>query len=710
MKRIIRKYILEGLDCAGCAGKIEAQINGLDEVKEATLDFVSKRLTIEYLNSKDVEKVYQHSRAIIDTLEPHVQMVEKEENHHSHTHSHDKMGGLSKSFIGRLILGAFIFGVALMAEHNEGITLVFFLAAYVFIGGDVILKAVKNIFKGNVFDENFLMSIATLGAFAIKEYPEAVSVMLFYQIGEIFQSVAVNKSRRSISELINIRPDYANLKTKEGVERVAPEKVQRGDFILVKPGEKIPLDGTVVEGRSSIDTSALTGESIPRDVEEGDTVLSGFINKNGLLTMKVDKTFGESTVSKILDLVENANSRKAPTERFITKFARHYTPFVVYSALVIAILPPLFVKGALFEDWLYRALIFLVVSCPCALVVSIPLGFFGGIGNASKHGILVKGSNYLEALNQVKTVVFDKTGTLTKGIFEVQEVNVVNSDYSDEEILEFAAHAEHYSNHPIARSIVKAHGKPILSEHIDTHEEIAGKGIRVQWHGKGIVVGNRAMMELEGIQVAEPEIAGTMVYVSVDKSYAGYLVIADSLKEDAKLAIAKLRQKGIQKIIMLTGDHNRVAQHISDELGLDHYYAELLPQEKVNKLEELERRFSKDGKLIFAGDGVNDAPVLARADVGIAMGALGSDAAIEAADVVLMTDEPSKIAESIEVAQQTRRIVGQNIVFAIGVKGIVLLMGVGGIATMWEAVFADVGVALLAVLNAARILKMNMTK
>jgi len=708
-KRIVKKYVLEGLDCAGCSGKIEKQISELDHVLKANLDFVHKIITIEFDRQSSVSEVVAKSRKIVTDLEPHVQMSEVIKGKQSKVEKKEAktIGGLPHTFVLRLTIGAIIFAIAVIGTFSLPIELALYLSAYVLIGGDVVYKALRNIFRGDVFDENFLMSIATVGAFAIKEFPEAVAVMLFYQIGEVFQAKAVNKSRQSISALLNIRPDYANLKKGSETIKVDPEEVEVGDFILVKAGEKVPLDGTVLEGTSTLDTSALTGESIPRDVTKGDVVLSGFINQSGLLTIEVEKTYEDSTVAKILDLVQNASGRKAETERFITKFARSYTPIVVYSALAIATLPPLLLPDAVFQDWLYRALIFLVVSCPCALVVSIPLGFFGGIGGASKHGILIKGSNYLEALNQVKTVVFDKTGTLTKGTFVVSEVHSMNETITQEELLEYTAYAEYFSNHPIAKSVISAYGKTVDVESVTQHEEIAGKGVKVIYSGKEIVAGNRRLMKDFGLSVDNVKTHGTLIHVGIDGQYVGYIVIADEIKHDAKATLEKLREKGVENIVMLTGDHETTAQKVATELGIEHYYAELLPQDKVEKLEELEHKYSKKGKLIFVGDGVNDAPVLARADIGVAMGALGSDAAIEAADIVLMTDEPSKIVDGISIAQATRKIVWQNIVFAMGVKGIVLIMGAGGIATMWEAVFADVGVALLAVMNASRVLKIK---
>ena len=561
----------------------------------------------------------------------------------------------------------------------------------------------ENITRGQVFDEHFLMSVSTIGAFAIGEYPEAVAVMLFYQVGEFFQSLAVKRSRKSISDLMDIRPDSATVKRNGVLQVVSPESVAVGEIIVVKPGEKIPLDGIVVDGESMLDTKALTGESVPRSIRKGDEALSGCINQSGLLTLKVTKSFGESTVSKITDLVENASARKAPTENFITTFARYYTPVVVGMAAVLAIIPPLVLGGG-WSEWLRRGFVFLIVSCPCALVISIPLTFFGGIGAASKRGVLVKGSNYLEALNKVSVVVFDKTGTLTKGVFEVANI-IPAAGYQKEQVLEYAAQAESYSNHPIAKSILATYGKPIDQKQFSDFEEISGHGISVMVQGKKVLAGNSKLMESEKIAYAACDAAGTKFYVAADGSYVGCILIADEVKPDSKCAIAELKKIGVEKTVMLTGDDERIGKSVADELGLDAYYAQLLPDQKVEKLEMLDKQKRQGSKLAFVGDGINDAPVLARADVGIAMGGLGSDAAIEAADVVLMTDEPSKLVEAIDVAKATKRIVMQNIVIALGIKSVFLVLGALGMAGMWEAVFGDVGVTIIAVLNAMRILK-----
>lgn len=606
----------------------------------------------------------------------------------------------------RIIIGAAVLATAvLLSLNNEWLQIALFIISYIIVGGDVVKRAVKNIFKGQVFDENFLMSIATIGAFFIGEYPEGVAVMLFYQVGELFQSYAVGKSRKSIASLMDIRPDYANVKKGDELVKVDPDEVQIGDIIVIKAGEKIPLDGKVIEGSSMIDTSALTGESVPREVEVGSDILSGCININGVITAEVTKEFGESTVSKILDLVENASSKKSNSEQFITKFARYYTPVVVIIAVFLAIIPPLVIDGATFSDWIYRALAFLVVSCPCALVISIPLSFFGGIGGASKKGVLVKGSNYLEALAETEIVVFDKTGTLTKGVFNVQEIHP--EGVSKEELLELTAHAESYSNHPISFSLRRAYSKEIDNGRISDVEEISGHGVIATVDGKKVMVGNIKLMKMMDIPYFKGELIGTIVHVAVNNKYIGYIVIADEVKEDSAQAIKELKAANIKQTVMLTGDNKSIGSKVAKELGLDKVYAELLPADKVEKLEELFSQKSKKGKLAFVGDGINDAPVLARADIGIAMGGLGSDAAIEAADVVIMTDEPSKIATTMKISKKTLKIAHQNIVFAIGIKIIVLILSAFGITTMWAAIFADVGVTIIAVLNAFRALNVK---
>lgn len=714
-KRFHKEFILEGLNCASCGSKIEVKINELEGVKSAVLNFITKTLTIEINDESKIEPIIMGTRDIVNKLEPHVIVKEKnkitkhdEHNAHcdGHCHGHSHDNEFNKYELARFGIGTAFFVIALAFKMSKVMEFSLYFLSYLLIGGEVLLRAGRNILKGQIFDENFLMSIATIGAFAIGEYPEGVAVMLFYQVGEFFQSLAVNRSRNSITELMDIRPDYANLKVGNDTKKVSPEEISVGDYIIVKPGEKVPLDGVVIEGTSMVDTSALTGESVPREVEVGSNVLGGFINTNGLLTVEVSKEFGESTVSKILELVENASSKKAPTENFITKFARYYTPIVVFIALALAMIPPLFIEDATFSEWLYRGLIFLVISCPCALVVSIPLGFFGGIGGASRNGILIKGGSYLEALNNVDTVVFDKTGTLTKGVFKVTEINP-NEDISKEELLEYAAYAESYSNHPIATSILEAYGKEINKEEIENYEEISGHGIKVNVKNKEVLAGNTKLMDKEKIAYKSVKTIGTVIYVAINRSFIGSIIISDEIKEDSESAIKELKAIGVKNIAMLTGDNKQVGIKVGKELDLNEVYAELLPHQKVEKVELLDKQKSPKGKLIFVGDGINDAPVLARADIGVAMGGLGSDAAIEAADVVLMTDEPMKLVSAIKIAKRTNRIVWQNIIFAFGVKAVVLLLGAGGIATMWEAVFADVGVALIAVFNAMRVLNVK---
>ncbi|MDF9839654.1 MULTISPECIES: heavy metal translocating P-type ATPase [Paenibacillus] len=735
-----RELLLEGLDCANCALKIENGVKKIQGVSDCSVNFVNKTLSFEADKDQN-EEIVSAATKLVNKLEPHIevsikmkggsgQMRAKEQAGHKHAsdghaghshgsgghegHSHDSDGHEGHShdvgkekiriMLIRLAVGAVVAGVGMLGSFSGWLELTIFLVAYLLIGGDIVLQAVKNILRGQVFDEYFLMSVATIGAFAIQQYPEGVAVMLFYQVGELFQSIAINRSRKSISALLDIRPDYANLKTGNDTKRVSPEEVNIGDHIVVKPGEKIPLDGVVIEGSSAVDTSALTGESMPREVEVKSEVLGGFINKNGVITVEVTKLFGESTVSKILELVENASSKKAPTEKFISKFARYYTPVVVIVALLLAVVPPLVLSGATFSDWIYRALVFLVISCPCALVVSIPLGFFGGIGAASKTGILVKGSNYLEALNNVKYVVFDKTGTLTKGAFKVTSINPA-AELSEDELLEYAAFAELHSTHPIAESIKVAYGKEIKEDQLDGYNEISGHGIQVNVQGKEVLAGNIKLMNKYGIEA--PNESGTVIHVAIEKKYAGFIIISDEIKDDSAKAVRSLKELGIKKIVMLTGDAKAVGDSVGKQLGIDEVHAELLPQHKVEEIEKLMQSKSPKEKIIFVGDGINDTPVLARADVGIAMGGLGSDAAIEAADIVIMTDEPSKISTAIRIAKRTRRIVWQNIIFALSVKAVFLILGAFGIATMWEAVFSDVGVTMIAVLNAMRVLNVS---
>jgi len=722
---------IEGIDCPNCAAKIERRLNTLERIKTATVDFLGKRVIVESENFSQ-DELAEFIQAEVNKIEDGVKISTKKlhAHSHSHSHSHAHIHDHSHSHAHgeedtdkikkKLLIGGILFVLGIFIPKTLFIPkLAVFLVSYFIIGGDVLLSAVKNILKGQVFDENFLMAVATVGAFAIGEYPEGVAVMLFYQLGELFQGIAVNNSRKSIIALMDIRPDYANLKTDTGIKKVNPEEIKVADIIVVKPGEKVPLDGKIINGNSTFDTSALTGESLPREAKTGDNVLSGFINKTGLVEIEVAKVFSESTVSKILNLVENASSKKSKTENFITKFAKYYTPAVVITALIMAIFPPLLISGATFTDWIYRALIFLVVSCPCALIISIPLGFFGGIGGASKHGILVKGANYLEALNDVESIVMDKTGTLTKGVFKVTEINVENNvkinnfennktDLTQSLLLKYAAHIEKFSNHPIAQSIVSEYensATKIDESIIKDFEEISGFGIKANINNHQILAGNSKLMNLENIKFTEKENLGTVIYIAFDGQYIGNILISDEIKADSPKAIKGMKANGIKEIVMLTGDNNAIGKNIAQKLGIDKVFAELLPNEKVEKLEEIYKTKSEKGKVVFVGDGINDAPVLARADIGIAMGGVGSDAAIEAADIVIMNDEPSKIVTAMKIAKKTKTIVWQNITLAFAVKLIVLVLGLFGDATMWEAVFADVGVALLAVLNATRVLK-----
>ena len=675
----------------------------------STVNLMNQTLTVQ-AGTSVAASLLDTVTTIVHSHEPDVEVSEKQLEATAPVKKDEKAAVYNdedKKRTIRLAVGAVVYAIGMaltvFAKLPTLAELAFLIVAYVILGWDVVWQAVKNITRGQVFDEHFLMSVSTIGAFAIGEYPEAVAVMLFYQVGEFFQSLAVKRSRKSISDLMDICPDSATVKRNGVLQVVSPESVAVGEIIVVKPGEKIPLDGIVVDGESMLDTKALTGESVPRSIRKGDEALSGCINQSGLLTLKVTKSFGESTVSKITDLVENASARKAPTENFITTFARYYTPVVVGMAAVLAIIPPLVLGGG-WSEWLRRGFVFLIVSCPCALVISIPLTFFGGIGAASKRGVLVKGSNYLEALNKVSVVVFDKTGTLTKGVFEVANI-IPAAGYQKEQVLEYAAQAESYSNHPIAKSILATYGKPIDQKQFSDFEEISGHGISVMVQGKKVLAGNSKLMESEKIAYAACDAAGTKFYVAADGSYVGCILIADEVKPDSKCAIAELKKIGVEKTVMLTGDDERIGKSVADELGLDAYYAQLLPDQKVEKLEMLDKQKRQGSKLAFVGDGINDAPVLARADVGIAMGGLGSDAAIEAADVVLMTDEPSKLVEAIDVAKATKRIVMQNIVIALGIKSVFLVLGALGMAGMWEAVFGDVGVTIIAVLNSMRILK-----
>ena len=722
---------IEGIDCPNCAAKIERKLNTLQRIKAATVDFLGKRVIVE---SEDLsqDELVKFIQTEVDKIEDGVKISTKRlhshghthhhshSNSHVHSHSHTHGEGDTDKIKKKLLIGGIIFVLGIFIPKTLFIPkFAVFLVSYFIIGGDVLVSAVKNILRGQVFDENFLMAIATIGAFAIGEYPEGVAVMLFYQLGELFQGIAVNNSRKSIIALMDIRPDYANLKTDTEIKKVNPDEIKVADIIVVKPGEKVPLDGKIITGNSTFDTSALTGESLPREAKTGDIVLSGFINKTGLVEIEVAKVFSESTVSKILNLVENASSKKSKTENFITKFTKYYTPAVVIIALITAIFPPLLIPNATFTDWIYRALIFLVVSCPCALIISIPLGFFGGIGGASKHGILVKGANYLEALNDVESIVMDKTGTLTKGVFKVTEINVENNvkinDFENNKtdltlplLLKYAAHIEKFSNHPIAQSIVSEYENSIAKTDesiVKDFEEISGFGIKANINNHQILAGNSKLMNLKNIKFTEKENLGTVIYIAFDGQYIGNILISDEIKADSPKAIKGMKANGIKEIVMLTGDNNAIGKNIAQKLGIDKVFAELLPNQKVEKLEEIYKTKSEKGKVVFVGDGINDAPVLARADIGIAMGGVGSDAAIEAADVVIMNDEPSKIVTAMKIAKKTKTIVWQNITLAFAVKLIVLILGLFGDATMWEAVFADVGVALLAVLNATRVLK-----
>lgn len=684
---------LEGLNCANCARKIEEKVGKMEGVKESNLNFTTTTLNVKLERKVKEEHAINEIKKIVEALEPHVK-VEK------------KVSG--KTNVQRakfevkptLIIGTILYLIAIIGDFKGALALILFVASYLLIGGKVVLTAIKNIARGQLFDENFLMTVATIGAFSISEYPEAVAVMLFYEIGETIQGYAVNKSRSSISSLMDIRADYANLIINGKEKKVSPETVKVEDVILVKPGEKVPLDGVVIEGESFIDTSALTGESVPRKIVPNDEILSGGINTSGLLKVKVTKKFGESTVSRILEMVENAASKKADTEKFITKFAKVYTPIVVVLAILIAVIPSIFIKDALFSTWLYRALVFLVVSCPCALVVSVPLGFFAGIGGASKKGVLVKGSNYLELLKDLETVVFDKTGTLTEGVFSVTEINTNGID--KEKLIEVAAMAESFSNHPIAISIIKEYGKEIDKEVIKEYKEISGRGIKAVINNEEVLVGNSKLMNEFNILYNEVDSIGTVVYCAINGEFKGSIVISDKIKENAVEALINLKKAGVKKTVMLTGDNKKTAYKVGEKINIDEVHSELLPLDKVREVEELLKRSNKNGKLAFVGDGVNDAPVLARADIGIAMGGIGSDAAIEAADIVLMKDDINALVDAINVSKKTNKILWQNIVFALGIKILVMVLGTFGIANMWTAVFADVGVTIIAIINSTR--------
>ncbi|OAA30045.1 hypothetical protein AT15_00600 [Kosmotoga arenicorallina S304] len=686
-----QKYRIKNLDCASCAAQIEetAKERGID----VTLNFATQTLVVDEEKMPELQKIAKR--------------IEPEAVFENETDNAEEESDLKKQIIA-LVTSGIVFAVALIDRYiipfmplQANIAL--FLTSYLISGWPVLVSAIKNILRGNLFGENFLMSVATLGAIAIGEFPEAVAVMIFYSIGELFEDIAVGKSRRSIKSLLALKVNYTNLLSNGKVKKVPPENVKPGQIILINPGERVPLDGAILEGESFLDTSALTGESVPRKVKKGDTILSGMINTSGLLKVEVQKSFENSYISKILELVENAASKKAPTEKFITKFSKYYTPFVVFGAMAIAFLPPLLMPGTSMTLWVQRALVLLVISCPCALVISIPLGYFGGLGRASKNGVLIKGGNYLDALRNVDTVVFDKTGTLTEGVFEVARVKAFNG-YSEKEIMEFAAMAEAYSNHPVARSICD-YDKSFIENpnQVRNYKEIPGQGVIAEVSGKKVYVGNKKLLESYDIDPIDEENGGTLVYVAIDGKYAGSIIISDRIKADAKGAIGELRKYGVRKIAMLTGDSQIVAEKVASELGIDEYYSELLPVDKVSILERLKNE--SKGKIVFVGDGINDSPVLARADIGVAMGGLGSDAAIETADVVIMDDKPSKLSQAMKIATITHNIVLQNILFALGTKGLFIALGSVGQATMWEAVFADVGVALLAVLNATRILK-----
>jgi Zn2+/Cd2+-exporting ATPase len=716
-----------GMDCTSCAMKIEGALQQLAGVAEISVVVATGRMIVTYdperVSEADIQQRVIALGYTIGAEKSKSPAKQSSHDHSSHNHSshddgdeddhaHHHGGGefslKREGVLVAVVVALFVFGSVFEGTlHNTPYAIseyLVFIPAYLLSGQTVLTSAGRNILRGQVFDENFLMTIATLGAIAIHKLPEAVGVMLFFKIGELFQELAVSRSRKSISALLEIRPDAANLQTAHGIEVVAPERVKVGDTIIVKPGEKVPLDGEIIDGNSQIDTSALTGESVPRTVNVGETVLAGTINQTGVLTVTVTKLFGESSIARILDLVENASSKKAETEKFITKFARRYTPMVVISSLAVALIPPLVIPGATHAEWMYRALVLLVISCPCGLVISIPLGYFGGIGGAAKRGILVKGSTFLDTLAGVKAIAFDKTGTLTKGVFKVTEIVPYNG-FKQAELLQIAAVAEVNSNHPIAKSIVVAYGRPIDESMVSNYTEIAAHGIQATIAGKLVLVGNDRLMHRENIEHDTCNVEGTVVHLAVERIYAGYIIIADEIKEDAIRAIRDLRAAGVERIMMLTGDSQAVAQRIANTLGVDAFAAELLPEDKVAAIEKLLWEFSKKGKVAFVGDGINDAPVIARADVGIAMGGLGSDAAIETADIVLMTDRPSKVAEAIQVGKKTHAIVMQNIIFALTIKVIFIGLGAIGLATMWEAVFADVGVALVAIFNATRVLK-----
>ncbi len=688
------RYTLVGLDCPGCAAKIEHELQQIKGLEHVAINFASRTLEMPPELARQAQKV-------ISRIKPEVKLREYGE---VETAKEEEKGKRNLVVIGTtaaLLVTGYLFQEPLRQTPYSWAEYLVLLTAYLLVGKEVLWTAFKNLVRGKFFDENFLMSVATLGAIAIHQLPEAVAVMLFYSLGEYFQERAVSRSRRCIAALLDIRPHYANLLVNGETRQVKPEEVETGQIIVVRPGERVPVDGEVLEGVSLVDTSALTGESVPRKVERGEKVLAGMINGQGLLTVKVTRPFKDSSAARILELVESAAARKAPVERFITTFARYYTPVVVLGALMLALVPPLVLPGATFSQWLYRALVFLVISCPCALVISIPLSYFGGIGSASRHGILVKGANYLDALANLHTVVFDKTGTLTKGVFRVTRV-VAQNGFEPEEVLSYAAAAEAYSTHPIAQSIRQAWGREIPGDKVSDYRETPGHGIVARVEGRRVLVGSDRLLAREGICCDTSNTEGNTVFVAIDSIPAGYIIITDEIKPDAHQTITRLKALGVKKVVMLTGDEERAARRVAEKLGIDHYHAQLLPEDKVRRVEELKAALPARQKLAFVGDGINDAPVIARADVGVAMGGLGSDAAIEAADVVLMEDAPSKLASAMEIARHTRAIVRQNIVLALGMKAFFLGLGAFGLATIWEAVFADVGVALLAILNATR--------
>lgn len=714
-----QKMQVGGMDCTSCKLKIETRLERLSGVTEANITVATGRLLVSYDPQKVSEaEIQAQVKALGYTVqvEPLLKGAGVQEfndhNHPDEENGHDHGSGEFnlKRELSPVLLAVLLFAAAIFLKdplHNTPYHIAEYaviLPAYLLSGWTVLKTAGRNILRGQVFDENFLMTIATVGALAIHQLPEAVAVMLFFRVGELFQEYSVGRSRRSIQALLEVRPDTANLKVNGKIQPVAPETVQVGDLIVVKPGEKVPLDGEILEGNSQVDTSALTGESVPRTVKPGETILAGMINQSGVLTIRVTQLFGESSIAKILDLVENATSKKAATEKFITRFARYYTPIVVILSLAVALLPPLLIPGATAAEWIYRALILLVISCPCGLVISIPLGYFGGVGGAAKRGILVKGSTYLDTLANVKAVVFDKTGTLTQGVFQVAELNSYNG-FSQADLLRLAAEAEFHSNHPIAKSIREAYGQPINAAMISDYEEISGHGISAKVENRQVLAGNDRLMHREQIDHDTCAVEGTVIHLAVDHRYVGYVVIADQPKPDALQAVQSLKRLGVEQVVMLTGDSNTVAAKIANSLQLDSYQAELLPEDKVSAIEKILQQVGKTGKVAFVGDGINDAPVIARADVGLAMGGLGSDAAIETADVVIMTDAPSKVAEAIQIARKTHQIVVQNIVLALAIKALFILLGMFGVATLWEAVFADVGVALLAILNAGRVMR-----